>query len=155
MFQCIFRCCSHTSVCLMPSMRWLVFDSCWSRCKFWSVTFIDAIWGPLKSPRVLCNNSRSKTDRDVDVISLYLSCHGASTDMQHDLPDSLGDLEPRSNVDLNFQGRHAYFYTRFARRNAVAPELCHKFLVKTFKRFYFCKAVILTFSYLHSLILWG
>ena len=56
------------------------------------------------------------------MISLCLSLHDALTDMQHDLVGSSRDLDLRSNIDLNFQVHHAYFFARLDERNMIAPE---------------------------------
>ena len=64
----------------------------WSRCKFWSSTYLglhDVIRG---HQQVWANNPRLKRARDMGVISLCLYCHDASTDMHHDLFGSAFDL---------------------------------------------------------------
>ena len=54
--------------------------------------------------RFLANNSRLKRARDKGLVSMWLYCHDASTDIQHDLFGSTFDLmwdsDLRSDVDL-------------------------------------------------------
>ena len=47
------------------------------------------------------------------VVSLFLSCHDASTDMEHDLFGSPRDLDLSSNVDITFQGHHTGYADSF------------------------------------------
>ena len=79
----------------------------WSVCTFWLVIFrghlgsCDVIRG---ANRFLANNSRLKRARDKGLVSMWLYCHDASTDIQHDLFgstfDLMWDFDLRSNVDL-------------------------------------------------------
>ena len=54
--------------------------------------------------RFLANNSRLKRARDKGLVSMWLYCHDASTDIQHDLFgstfDLMWDFDLKSNVDL-------------------------------------------------------
>ena len=72
----------------------------WSKCKFWSVTFIEVTWVHWGHQQGFANNSRLKRARDMGVVALCLSCHGASIDMQRDLFGQY--VTWWSNVDLTW-----------------------------------------------------
>ena len=60
------------------------------------------------------------------VVSLSLSCHDASADMQHDLLRSKCDLTwpcLRSNVDLIVQSQHVYVLTCLEKRKTTVAEV--------------------------------
>ena len=51
--------------------------------------------------QAFANRSRLKSATDMGMVSLYLSCQDASTDMQHDLFTSACDLDLRLNIELD------------------------------------------------------
>ena len=57
------------------------------------------------------------------LVSLYLYCQDASTDIQHDLLGLTFDLDLRSNIEMTFQGHHVNGSTCIDARNTLAPEL--------------------------------
>ena len=72
------------------------------------MTFLEIIWGHVTScaepTGFFANNSRLKRARDEGLVSMWLYCHDASTDIQHDLFgstfDLMWDFDLKSNVDL-------------------------------------------------------
>ena len=93
-------------------------------------------WTPYRSREVITydviaghgnvygNNSSQNRVKAVDEASMCLSCYDTSTDMQHDLPGSLRDLDLLSYVGLTFQDHHAKVSARLDEWKTMASEAC-------------------------------
>ena len=86
--------------------------------------------GHLGSPEVtnsanVPNVSRFRKARGVRMFSFFSLRHDTSIDKQLHLCGLSRDIDLRSNVDLDFQGRHAYFSTFPNKGNTMASKICH------------------------------
>ena len=85
------------------------------------------------------NNSPLRA-RDVHVITLYFSCHGASTDMQLHLLGFSHGLGLMSDFDLTFQCYHAYISACLIERRWWSQNYVTGFLSSKHKRYKNCQS---------------
>ena len=102
----------------------------WSRCKFWSVTFVEVIWVTRGHQQIFANNSRLKRASGMGVVSLCWSCHDACTDIQHDLRCSACDLTWGQILTWPFKATTYMFRRALTRETRRCPKYAASLLVQ-------------------------
>ena len=112
--------------------NWVMLGYNWlPTCKFWSVTFIEVIWGHVTSSEA--TSRFGLITHDWKEIETWAWSHCACLITTHRLIYNMTylgqnvisrDLDLRSTVDLTIQSHHAYASTRLDERSAMVPETC-------------------------------